>query len=119
MPPRLPLTDEERRERKRLQDRNARVRRMENCGLKARGRPRAMDGDELRQRRRELNRASHARMLEEQKATGWMPYSRDPPPHVIEERDRVFAGDRRDLTATLLGDPLPGRRAIDHRESGT
>jgi hypothetical protein len=78
-----------------------------------------MDDDELRQRRREINRASRLRGLEEQKAAGWVPYSRDPPPHVIAERDRVFAGDRRNLTATLLGDPLPGRRAIDHRENRT
>lgn len=37
MPARLPITDEERRERKRQQDHNAHIRRMEGCGLKARG----------------------------------------------------------------------------------
>lgn len=38
MPPRLPITDEERRERKRAQDHNAHIRRMESCGLEPRGR---------------------------------------------------------------------------------
>jgi hypothetical protein len=37
MPARLPLTDEERRERKRVQDHNAHIRRMEYWGLNHRG----------------------------------------------------------------------------------
>jgi transposase-like protein len=36
------------------------------------------------------------------------------PPEVIAERDRAFACSQ-DLTAVLLGDPLPGRSALDRR----
>lgn len=41
-------------------------------------------------------------------------YSRAPPDHVIEERDRALAGTR-DLSAIAFGDPLPGRSALDRR----
>jgi hypothetical protein len=38
----------------------------------------------------------------------------DIPPEVQHERDRALAAPR-DLTAILLGDPLPGRSALDRR----
>lgn len=52
MPPRLPITDEERRERKRAQDHNAHIRRMEHCGLPPRRPPaRVVSAGELRRSR--------------------------------------------------------------------
>jgi hypothetical protein len=88
MTPRLNLTDEQRRERKRAQDKAAYDR----------------------------YRAHHG--LRDRSQTGFVLviFDRPPPAHVIEERDRVRAADHRDLTATLMGDPPPGRRAIDRKE---
>lgn len=37
------------------------------------------------------------------------------PPHVLAERDAIIAASPRSLTAALLGDPLPGRSALDRR----
>jgi hypothetical protein len=95
MPPRLPLTDEERRERKRAQYRAGYLRWV------ARG------GNEERNQKRRRNQTHY-------EWTG----RQEPPAHVLAERDRVYAAGR-DLTAILLGDPLPGRRAIDHKENRT
>lgn len=112
---RLDLTDEERRERVRQQNQAAHVRRMERCGLKPRGRPiKAMDQDELRQRRRELKRASDRALRERRKEVAAAPYSRDPPAEVAAEAVRAAAAPR-NLTAALMGDPPPGRRALDQR----
>jgi len=35
-----------------------------------------------------------------------------PPAHVLEERNRAYAGDV-SLTAAWMGDPLPGRSALE------
>jgi hypothetical protein len=85
--PRLDLTDEQRRERKRQQDKAAYDR----------------------------YRAHHG--LRDRSQAGFVLVASDHPPHVLQERDRVLAADRRDLAAILLGDPPPGRRGIDHKEN--
>lgn len=41
-----------------------------------------------------------------------------PPAHVIAERDRALYGPR-SLTSVLLGDPPPGRSALDQRNTST
>src|SRR5437868_917874 len=40
------------------------------------------------------------------------------PEHVLAERDRRYALTPCDLTALLLGDPLPGYRALDRALEG-
>lgn len=42
-------------------------------------------------------------------------YSRQPPDHVIAERDAALAAGHRDITAAQCGDPLPGRSALDRK----
>jgi hypothetical protein len=85
--PRLNLTDEQRRERKRVQDKAAYDRYRAHHGLRDRSR------------------------------SGFILVVSDPPvpAEVIAERDRVLTDDRRDPAAILMGDPPPGRRAIDRK----
>lgn len=87
---RLDITDDERRERKRAQDRAAHVRRKER-------------GEYF---------ISHGRndRSESRKDTR-------PPDHVLAERDNAIRSKMEmDFTSIFNGDPLPGRRAIDRRE---
>jgi response regulator RpfG family c-di-GMP phosphodiesterase len=37
------------------------------------------------------------------------------PDHVLAERDQRLARQPRDLTAAIVGDPLPGRSALDRK----
>lgn len=89
MPARLPLSDEERRERLRAQNRAAYERYYARNG------------------RRDCSEAGFRHDVETHR----------PPPHVLAERDRVLAIER-DPIAELLGDPVPGRRTIDQRPQG-
>jgi hypothetical protein len=93
MPARLDLTDEQRRERKRAQYRAGYLRWV------ARG------GNEERNQKRRRSQIHY----------DWAG-RQEPPAHVLAERDRVYAAEC-DPISVLLGDPLPGRRAIDHREN--
>jgi hypothetical protein len=95
MSARLNLTDEERRERKRAQYRAGYAR------FVARG------GNEERNRKRRLRGVHDI----------WGARA-DPPAEVLAERDRVYALER-DPIAEILGDPRPGRRAIDQKEDRT
>ncbi len=54
--------------------------------------------------------------MAELRAAGILPvaYSRQPPDHVIAERDTAFAAPR-DPLRELCGEPLPGRSALDRR----
>jgi len=65
--------------------------------------------EEQRERRRETANI-RARGGEEVEA----PWGR-PSPEMLAERDRCFALGPRDLTAALLGDPLPSRSALERR----
>ena len=70
-------------------------------------------------RRNERDRAMRQRdkqTMAELRAAGILPvaYSRQPPDHVIAERDAAIAAPR-ELSAVAFGDPLPGRSALDRR----
>jgi hypothetical protein len=78
-------TEEDRREAKRLQDREAHKRRKERGEYS-------------------FKRPHHRRMLSDT----------SPPDHVIDERDNAIrAKMEMDFTAIFMGDPPPGRRACD------
>lgn len=93
MSARLDLTPEQRRERKRAQYRASYLRWVDRGANVERNQKR---------RRNQTHEAWGGRA--------------DPPAHVLAERDRVFALPP-DPIAVLLGDPPPGRRAIDRRVS--
>ena len=96
MPARLPLTDDERRERKRLQDRASYLRQRAS-GYKRPYRPR---------KQKYLSSRDHILPRDE------------PSPEAVAEWHRALAAPR-DITSILMGDPPLGRRAIDHRENRT
>jgi hypothetical protein len=90
------MTPEERRERKRKQDREA----------------------YLRGRERGYVRPYRPRKSEPQSSAGQVTPHHIVPAAVLEERDRAFAAALElSLSSILMGDPVPGRRAIDKRES--
>ena len=102
---RCDLTDEERRGRKRMQDRERHLRRMAS--------PEHRQRKNLRDReRREREKRESVALV----SAGHVA-PRRPPPEVIAERDRAYAA--LDPITALLGDPPLGRRAIDHRENRT
>lgn len=41
------------------------------------------------------------------------------PISIIAERDRAMSYETRDITAALMGDPLPGRSALDKKMGNT
>ena len=92
--------DEESRMRAREQERARHICRMAS--------PEHRDLKNLRDRQRRERQKQDA-------SAGYV--ARRPPPEVVAERDRVYAA--LDPITALLGDPPPGRRAIDHRENRT
>ncbi len=72
-------------------------------------------------RRNERDRAmrrENNKVIAEMRAAGVLPpaYSKQPPDHVIAERDAAIAAPR-EMSAIAFGDPLPGRSALDRRRS--
>lgn len=61
----------------------------------------------------------HVRLVEGVEGQGPVVRYRDPHPHMtLEEEARLFASlpkDTRSFTARAMGDPLPGRSALDRR----
>jgi hypothetical protein len=60
-----------------------------------------------------------AKLIYQTQATGQIVRYRDPHPRMtLEEEAKLFASlpkDTRDFTARIMGDPLPGRSALDRR----
>ena len=78
------------------------------------GRPRSPQAKARRNERDRAMRRENNRVIAEMRAAGVLPplYSKQPPDHVIAERDRVMAAPR-ELSAVAFGAPLPGRSALD------
>ncbi len=81
------------------------------------GRTRSPHAKARRNERDRAMRRENNKVLAEMRATGVLPpaYSKQPPDHVIAERDAALAAGYRDITAAQCGDPLPGRSALDRR----
>ncbi len=85
----------------------------------AMGRTRSPQAKARRNERDRAMRRENKKVLAEMRAAGVLPpaYSKQPPDHVIAERDRVMAAPR-EMSAIAFGDPLPGRSALDRRNGG-
>ncbi len=81
------------------------------------GRTRSPQAKARRNERDRAMRQPDKQTMAELRAAGILPvaYSRQPPDHVIAERDAALAAGYRDITAAQCGDPLPGRSALDRR----
>ncbi len=82
----------------------------------AMGRARSPQAKARRNERDGAMRRENNKVIAEMRAAGVMPpaYSKQPPDHVIAERDAAVAAPR-EMSAIAFGDPLPGRSALDRR----
>ena len=72
---------------------------------------------EMRKKRYDAEARRRMRGVRVRQPDGRLP--RAPIPAVVlEDRDRRYSIPPRDLTAALLGDPIPGMSALERRENG-
>ncbi len=82
----------------------------------AAGRTRSPQAKARHNERDRAMRRENNNVIAEMRAAGVLApaYSKQPPDHVIAERDAAIAAPR-GMSAIAFGDPLPGRSALDRR----